>query len=286
MRVLELFSGLGGWRCALRDRGQVLAAYDVSEAANATYQLNHGDLPRPQELAAVPVAALAAHGADTWLLSPPCQPFCRMGNHQGLEDRRSRAFRHLMEVFREVPPDHLVLENVVGFLGSDAHALLSERIRSHGMHQLDLPACPSQFRWPNQRPRVYVVASRRPLQALPIPAWAPRAVAEFLDAEEDERLYLPPEVLARHYEGLDLVAPGDSRTACFIGGYGRRYVGSGSFLRTARGVRRFSPPEVARLLGLPEGFRFPEALSLEVRYRLLGNGLSIPVAAWALQHLA
>ena len=35
MRVLELFSGLGGWRYALRDRGEVVAAYDVSEAANA-----------------------------------------------------------------------------------------------------------------------------------------------------------------------------------------------------------------------------------------------------------
>ena len=46
-----------------------------------------------------------------------------------------------------------------------------------------------------------------------------------------------------------------------------------------------SPSEVARLLGLPEAFRFPEALSLEARYRLLGNSLSIPVAAWALDHL-
>jgi site-specific DNA-cytosine methylase len=63
-------------------------------------------------------------------------------------------------------------------------------------------------------------------------------------------------------------------------------VGSGSFLKTERGVRRFSPSEVARLLGLPEGFRFPETLSLEARYRLLGNGLSIPVATWALDHLA
>ena len=77
----------------------------------------------------------------------------------------------------------------------------------------------------------------------------------------------------------------DTRSACFIGGYGRRFVGSGSFLKTERGVRRFSPAEVARLLGLPEGFRFPEALPLEARYRLLGNGLSIPVAAWVLDHL-
>ena len=123
------------------------------------------------------------------------------------------------------------------------------------------------------------------LEGLP-PGVAALPGLRVLRAKYNRLSRLPLEVLARHYEGLDLVEAGDRRTACFIGGYGRRYVGSGSFLRTARGVRRFSPPEVARLLGLPEGFRFPAAQSLEVRYRLLGNGLSIPVAAWALQHLA
>ncbi len=285
MRALELFSGLGGWRCALGDRGRMVAAYDVSEAANATYALNHGDVPKARELATVPLAELAAHEADTWLMSPPCQPFCRMGNHQGLEDRRSLAFLRLMEIFREAPPDHLVLENVDGFLDSDAHALLSERIRAHGMHQLDLRACASGFGLPNQRPRVFIVASRKPLKALPQPQLPPRPIAEFLDAVADEGLYLRASRDARHHQGLDLVEVGDLRSACFIGGYGRRFVGSGSFLKTPRGVRRFSPSEVARLLGLPEGFRFPEALSLEARYRLLGNSLSIPVASWALDHL-
>ena len=285
MRVLELFSGLGGWRLALQNRGSVVAAYDVSEAANATYALNHGDHPRAKELAHVPQSELAALGADTWLLSPPCQPFCHMGNHDGLEDRRSRAFLHLMELFEQAPPERLVLENVPGFLGSAAHALLSRHIKRHGMHQLDLQACPSRFGLPNQRPRVFIVASRKPLTALTPPDLPPRPLAEFLDATEDEALYLRTEKHSRHHQGLDLVTPGDRRSACFIGGYGRRFVGSGSFLQTERGVRRFSPIEVARLHGLPEGFRFPEALSLEVRYRLLGNGLSIPVAAWALDHL-
>lgn len=285
MRVLELFSGLGGWRCALGNRGQVMAAYDVSEAANATYALNHGDQPHPKELARVSFEVLTAHGADTWLMSPPCQPFCRMGNHEGLGDRRSHAFLHLMELFKQTPPDHLVLENVTGFLGSDAHALLSDLIRAHGMHQLDLQGCPSHFGLPNQRPRVFIVASRRPLHPRPMPELPTRPLAAFLDGEEDERLYLRPEVLARYHFGLDLVEPGDRRSTCFIGGYGRRLVGSGSFLKTPRGVRRFSPAEVGRLHGLPEDFRFPETLSLEAKYKLLGNGLSIPVAAWALDHL-
>lgn len=285
MKVLELFSGLGGWRLALGDRGTVAAAYDVSEAANATYALNHGEAPKARELATIPLADLAAAGADAWLLSPPCQPFCRMGNRHGLEDRRCRAFRHLMDLFDQAPPEGLVLENVGGFLGSDAHELLVERLRAHGMHRLDLEACPSRFGLPNQRPRVFIVASRKPLAAHSLPDLSPRPLADFLDAVEDESLYLRPEILARHRHGMDFVAPEECRSTCFIGGYGQRFVGSGSFLKTARGVRRFSPPEVARLLGLPKAFRFPESVSLEARYKLLGNGLSIPVAAWAIDHL-
>jgi site-specific DNA-cytosine methylase len=285
MRVLELFSGIGGWRYALGHRGRVVAAYDVSEAANATYALNHGDKPLPKELVRVSAGELASWNADTWLLSPPCQPFCRMGNHHGLEDRRSQAFLHLMDLFREIPPTHLVLENVPGFLGSDAHDLLSERARGQGMHQLDLEACPTRFGLPNQRARAYIVVSREPLQPLPLPDLAQRPLAEFLDVEADQRLYLPPEVLARHQNGMDFVEPSHCRSTCFIGGYGRRFVGSGSFLRTGKGVRRFSPSEEARLLGLPQGFHFPAGIPLEIQYRLLGNGLSIPVASWVLDHL-
>jgi len=285
MRALELFSGVGGWRFALQGRGDVVAAYDVNEAANATYALNHGDPVHPRELATVPLEALTVHGADTWLMSPPCQPFCRMGNHEGLADRRSRAFRHLMELFEQAPPEHLVLENVSGFLGSDAHQLLSSLVRAHGMHQLDLQACPSRFGLPNQRPRIYLVISRRPLRPLAFPDLPVPPLEAFLDAEVDERLYVPSDVLARHGPGLDLVTPMDVRSACFIGGYGRRLVGSGSFLKTARGIRRFSPMELARLHGLPERFCFPDQVSLEARYKLLGNGLSIPVASWALDHL-
>jgi site-specific DNA-cytosine methylase len=286
LSVLELFCGLGGWRFASGERGRVVAAWDVDEAARATYQANHGERPRSRELATVAVEEIAALGADTWVLSPPCQPFCRMGNRHGLADRRSRAFVRLMEVFEAAPPEQLVLENVEGFLGSDAHDLLSERLRRHGMSWREERLCPTRFGIPNRRPRAWIVASRRPLAARTPPEIEPEPLARFLDATEDPALELDPALLARHLPGLDLVSPGDRRSACFIAGYGQRLVGSGSFLRTARGVRRFSPAEIARLLGLPASFRFPPELSLERRYRLLGNSLSIPVARWVLGALA
>ena len=280
LRALELFSGLGGWRYALGDLGEVAAAYDISPAANEAYLLNHGQRPLARELGRVKAEVLGDQRADTWLLSPPCQPFCRMGLHQGLEDKRSLAFLHLMDVLRVAPPEHLVLENVQGFLGSDAHALLASRLAEGGFHRLDYTLCPSRFGLPNLRARAFILASRRVLAPAPVPDLPPAQVGAFLDPEEDPALYVASADLDRHWKGLDLVTADARRTACFIGGYGRKFVGSGSFLETAKGIRRFSPMEVGRLMGLPAGFRFPESLGLEQRYRLVGNSLSLPVARW------
>ena len=286
LRVLELFSGLGGWRYALGGLGDVAAAYDISPAANATYALNHGDRPRARELASLPAEQLADLRADLWVMSPPCQPFCRMGNRQGLQDRRSRAFLHLLELLPQALPEHLVLENVPGFLDSSAHEALVAVLGRLGFHWRTFRLCPTRFGIPNQRPRAYLAASRHPLVRLEPPDLPLGPIAPYLDPAEDPGLYLAPEALARHKPGLDLVSREDRRTACFIGGYGQRFVGSGSFLETGRGIRRFSPGEVARFLGLPASFRFPDDVPLEPRYKLLGNSLSIPVARWVLGSLS
>ncbi len=283
LRVLEFFAGMGGWRRAFGARAVIAAAYDISPPALATYARIWGERPIARELATLPASEILRHGADTWVMSPPCQPFCRMGNRQDLEDPRSRAFLRLMELLGEHPPEHLVLESVEGFLGSGAHALLTDRLREAGFRALEYTLDPQDFGLPNQRPRVFVVASRGPLAARALPGLPPAPLRGFLDPVEDPGLYLGEAM--RHRPGLDLVTADSARTACFIGGYGRRYVGSGSFLETERGVRRFSVAEAARLLGWDPVPAFPEEVGLEGRYKLLGNGLSIPVAAWVAGHL-
>jgi len=280
--MIEFFAGMGGWRQAFAGAVQVAAAYDISPHAIATYEAIHGERPIPRELATLPLRDLPP--AEAWVMSPPCQPFCRMGNRQDLEDPRSRAFLHLMDLFAAAPPEHLALESVEGFLGSQAHALLASRLREAGFQWLEYSLCPSRFGIPNLRPRAYIVASRWALSPPARLDATPATLAAYLDPEEDPSLYVPEAILARHRPGLDLVRPESTRTACFIGGYGQRYVGSGSFLVTPRGIRRFSVAEEARLLGWPGDFAFPATVGREARYKLLGNGLSIPVASWIAGH--
>lgn len=286
MRILELFCGIGGWRYASEGLGAVVAAYDISPPACETYALNHGERPHARELATLQAQALLRHGADTWMMSPPCQPFCRMGHQKGLEDPRSRAFLNLLGILEMCPPRRLVLENVVGFLGSEAQVRLCELLDRQGFQHRSFELCPTRFGVPNQRPRYYVVASQEGLGDTALPTPSPiQPLAGFLDPEEDTTLYLSPELLAKHGGGMDFVSAQEFRSTCFIGGYGERFVGSGSFLRTDRGVRRFSPREIANLMGLPSTFSFPAQVPRTQQYKLVGNGLSIPAARWIVRQV-
>jgi len=286
LTAIEFFSGIGGWRYAMNGSGRVVSAYDISEIANSVYKLNFGDSPIVRELATIPVGEIRALAANTWLMSPPCQPFCRMGKWRDLEDARAAAFIHLMDLLIEIRPERLILENVEGFLESNAFTLLTRRLGDIGLKWRCFNLCPTQFGIPNRRPRVYVAASANGFEDNLLPSAEPCSIASYLDSDEDESLYLSAETVVRHGPGLDLVTPESRRSACFIGGYGKRFVGSGSFLKTQNGVRRFSPREVSRLLGYPPHFRFPAEIPLNKRYKLLGNGLNLVAAEWVLNQLS
>ena len=285
IRAIDFFSGLGGWRYALKGMGTIVSAYDVSEVANSAYRLNFGEQPNTRELASVSIDEIITLNANAWLMSPPCQPFCRMGRGKGLMDARCAAFIHLMDLLLDARPQRLVLENVTGFFETDAFVTLTERLTRIGLAWRCFNLCPTHFGIPNRRPRVFVAASANGVLNASPPSIEPCPIFNYLDPIEDEGLYLSRDIIARHGPGLDIVTVESRRSACFIGGYGKRLVGAGSFLQTERGIRRFSPMEISRLLGYPQDFRFPQDMPINNRYKLLGNGLNIVAAEWALAQL-
>jgi len=76
------------------------------------------------DLVTLTAAELDQYAADLWLMAPPCQPFTRQGKQLGGSDARSSSFIHLLGQLQlmQQPPQHLLLENVVGFQHSDVHA--------------------------------------------------------------------------------------------------------------------------------------------------------------------
>ena len=155
LRVVEFFSGIGGWHSALNRMDgarpvDVVAAYEVNTVANTVYEYVYSK-PKPssQSIDTLTVKALDGLRADVWCMSPPCQPFTRQHAPATENDprtkvptcfcilqccaftllrpsRRLQAFTHLCGVLRQMasPPRYVAVENVVGFETSSSCRLL------------------------------------------------------------------------------------------------------------------------------------------------------------------
>lgn len=289
-RLLELYAGIGGAATAAAGLAEVVAAIDIDRDALAVYQANFGHRVAVKNLEFLSAAELAGFHADVWWLSPPCQPFTVKGRRRDHEDRRSRSLLALIEHIAEIRPPRLALENVPGFAGSVTHGRLRAVLDAAGYEVREFLLCPSELGWPNRRRRFYLLASRVGLPAtVPLePSPRRRALAEFLDPVPAPELRLAPTLVERYRQALHRVEADDPEavTACFGSGYGRQIVRSGSYLVEPDGSwRRFSPREVLRLLGFPEGYRLPAELGALRAYDLVGNSLSIPAVRRVLKGL-
>lgn len=288
LRVLELFAGVGGCAYALPPSAEVVAAVDQDERAANTYRANHGHPQFRKNLATVRAAWLAGHDADLWWMSPPCQPYTIRGPQRDLDDRRAASFIHLVGMVETIRPRWLVLENVPWFQGSRAHALLRETLDRCGYAVAEMLLCPTELGIPNVRRRFYLVAGPE-LAPSEVPATAMHIdLQSVLQDDPDPSLEVSSGLLARFRHALHVVdaSDPDAVVACFTRAYGRSPVYAGSYLRQGGRIRHFAPEEIARLLGFPESFHFPDTIDTAHRWKLIGNSLSIHAVRHVLRRIS
>ncbi|XP_074261081.1 tRNA (cytosine(38)-C(5))-methyltransferase isoform X3 [Saimiri boliviensis] len=310
LRVLELYSGVGGMHHALREScvpAQVVAAVDVNTVANEVYRYN---FPHTQLLAktieGITLQEFDRLSFDMILMSPPCQPFTRIGRQGDMTDSRTNSFLYILDILPRLQrlPKYILLENVKGFEVSSTRDLLLRTIENCGFQYQEFLLSPTSLGIPNSRLRYFLIAK---LQSEPLPFQAPgQMLKDFLEDDIDMNQYLlPPKSLLRYALLLDIVQPTCRRSMCFTKGYGSYVEGTGSVLQTAEDVqieniyksltnlsqeekitkllmlklRYFTPKEIANLLGFPPEFGFPEKITVKQRYRLLGNSLNVHVVA-------
>ncbi|HCP46972.1 MAG TPA: DNA methyltransferase, partial [Deltaproteobacteria bacterium] len=229
--------------------------------------------------------------ADLWWMSPPCQPFTTRGLQRDVDDARCRPFLRIVQLIGDVNPKMVALENVPAFEGSRAHGLLLERLAEREYRVREGLLCPTELGVPNRRCRYYLVALRSdqpPLGRLsPTTAgWLELAqrsrrtrddgLDNYLDPAPADDLYVDLDLVQGYRHALHIAEPGAGEPlSCFTSAYGRSMVRSGSYLQDSRGVRRFSPGEILRLLGFPDEFVFPSNLDTRKKWSLLGNSLSV-----------
>jgi hypothetical protein len=141
--------------------------FEIHDVANQVYEHNfrrHDGYRQPstQDIRSLTAAQLDAHRAWLWLLSPPCQPYTRLGKRRDHEDPRATALLHLITVLPKMshPPTHLMLENVVGFEASETARRLRHALSSLGYEWREYHISPTDLGLPNQRLRYFLLARR------------------------------------------------------------------------------------------------------------------------------
>lgn len=308
-KVLELFAGIGGLRAAWSE-AHVVAAFDIDRHAREVYlqsqMQSHAESDPAaawadyhiREIQSLTAEELSELNADLWWMSPPCQPYTTRGKQLDIDDARAASLLHLIGVLERCRPRCLCLENVAGFKVSRARHRLETELRRLGYAVGALEICPSEMGWPNRRPRFYLLATLEELRPpLPLPRYQKR-LTDFVSRDpvpESSPLWLSVAEAEKYRVGLDRVSleptsassqhpSNSSMTACFASSYGKAILRAGSYLQVGDRLRRFSPAEVAGLLGFADSGQWQE-LPLRRAWKLLGNSLSIPAVRYVVAHL-
>nr|XP_057916900.1 tRNA (cytosine(38)-C(5))-methyltransferase [Doryrhamphus excisus] len=164
LRVLELYSGIGGMHYALKQSGisaDVVAAIDINTTANQIYKHNFPDTPLwNRTIECIPLDELNGLCFDVILMSPPCQPFTRLGLQRDITDPRTKSFLYILDLLPRLSqlPRFILLENVKGFESSSARQCLVETLTKCGYTYQEVMVSPTSVGMPNSRLRYFLMA--------------------------------------------------------------------------------------------------------------------------------
>lgn len=328
--VFEFFSGIGGMRDALSKISSIslksVHAFDINPNANLTYQYNFSDKPYERTIESFTLKEYEdliekeknEKSKILWTMSPPCQPFTRQGKEEGLNDNRSKAFLHLMNMLEKTKfkPDYFLLENVKNFETSKANEMLIKVLDSNKYNYLQFLLSPIQFNIPNSRLRFYCIARYEKFQnetkdiitsvdIFKDKIEEEKNIFDFLSFDkskekENSKYYVQKNILEKDSSrSMDIVTLENKSTNCFTKNYSRLFKGTGSLLlidaslyktnldlkTLEKKLRFFTPEEILKFLCFSSSFEFPESLTVKSQYRLLGNSVNVKVVNVLLSHL-
>ena len=160
MRVLDLFSGIGGFHLGLKRAGFEIESYfsEVDKYAIDVYSNNFKDATYVGSVTDVRGADLPRIDAITF--GSPCQDFSLAGKRKGLEGGRSSLISEAIRLISECRPRFFIWENVKGTFssndGADFWAII-QAFTNIGGYRLEWQLLNTKWFLPQNRERIYLV---------------------------------------------------------------------------------------------------------------------------------
>ena len=169
MRVLDLFSGIGGFSIGLERAGmQTVAFCEIEPFCRAVLKKHWPSVPCYDDIRTLTAERLSSDGiaADVICGGFPCQDVSEVGSRAGIEGKQSGLWREMHRIICEIRPGYVIVENVTGLLDRGLERVLRELAESGFDAEWSVfPAC--ALGAAHSRERVFLLAypNKQRLQA-------------------------------------------------------------------------------------------------------------------------
>lgn len=289
--VLSLFDGLSGARIAL-DRLGIDCKYYASEVDKYAIQISSKNYPDIIHLGDVRNIKPSFFSEKINLLigGSPCQDLClSKHNRKGLQGERSGLFFEYVRLLKELQPDYFLLENVASMKTSDmdtisnilgVYPILINSSKLTAQHRKRLYWTNIKVMPPMDK-KIYLkdiiengYTERQ--KSFCITATYDRFGGDVRDyfLKGQRQLIFHTPVVKKQGEKTYRI---NGKPICF-----NKDVKTGLY-QIKDYVRKLTPVEAERLQGIPDNYT--AGVSNQQRYKMIGNGFTIPVIEHILRHI-
>ena len=316
MKIIDLFSGIGGFALGFQRAGYQFTEHYFSEIdkhAIANYKYN---FPHAKYIGDI----TTLHGGDFTdidiiTFGSPCQDFSLAGRREGLKGAKSSLIAHAIALIAQLRPSVFVWENVKGAFSSNARAdfwAIIQAFANIGGYRLEWQLLNTSWLLPQNRERIYLVGH---LAGRSIPGVFPIGENDFPSTEKTESQLQAP--ISTTLKASGDMRPEDTyiipKVAATLTGGGhsgglhsdmtvirqlKRGKNKGADLKICPtissnafqennllgGVRRLTEIECERLQGFPDNWtQYGDyngrirRISKTQRYKLIGNAVTVDI---------
>lgn len=265
MKIIDLFSGIGGFSLGFQRAGYQFTEHYFSEIdkhAIANYKYN---FPHAKYIGDI----TTLHGGDFTdidiiTFGSPCQNFSTAGKREGLKGAKSSLIQHAIALITEVRPSVFIWENVKGAFSSNAGAdfwAILQALANIGGYTIEWQLLNTSWLLPQNRERIYLIGH---IAGRSIPGVFPIGEIAKDSSKKTRNIYDYSRTILRGYKNS---------------------TSTGSFIRTKNNkIRYLTEIECERLQGFPDNWTqygdyngAIKPIAKTQRYKLIGNAVTVDI---------